>query len=61
MDLYIKKDDLPIFDSIIAELELKKLKLNENGCKLIDAQIEVYQKLQKKLIIIKNEKIFKML
>ena len=61
MDLYIKKDDLPIFDGIIAELELKKLKLDENTCKLIDAQIEVYQKLQKQLIIIKNEKIFKML
>ena len=62
MRLFIKEDDVIIFEGIIAELELFKLKLNnENQINIINAKIEVLELIKKQLTPIKDEKIFKML
>ena len=45
MHLFIKEDDVIIFEGIIAELELFKLKLNnENQINTVNTQIETYKK-----------------
>ncbi len=62
MHLFIKEDDVIIFEGIIAELELFKLKLNnENQINTVNTQSETYKKIQKQLIPIKDEEILKML
>jgi len=62
MHLFIKEDDVIIFEGIIAELELFKLKLNnENQINTVNTQIETYKKIQKQLIPIKDEEVLKML
>ena len=62
MRLFIKEDDVIIFEGIIAELELKKAKTsNDNQINIINAKIEVLELIKKQLTPIKDEKIFKML